>query len=237
MAAGCVTTEPPDENAPIFTMEEMVSANQKAAANAWAAGRRAAEADFAAERARVQEKIDKAVEQGRKEGDAAAVERLAAEKVAAEQEAAAKAAATVEACKALFAKTPLFGDRKLRSDTGRSMEARQLVDMIHAQLDGIGYKLVLSVPYKATKVVNNYDRQKVLLLMSTNFNEAFVERIQKLSILDALNLLNKLYGFSAWVAHDAKVVWLGFAAHPPGAHRNTKMDLYFSEKEFLERVR
>lgn len=236
-APGCTTAPPPDENAPIFTMEEMVAATQKAAKNAWAAGKRAAEADFAKERALVDKKIGQAVQRGRVEGNAIAAERIAAEKAAAEEAAAAKAAATASVVTKLFAKTPLLGERKLRSDKGRALESGQLVDMIYAQLDTIGYKLIISVPYKATKAVRNYDRQKVLLLMSSQFNESFVEHVQDMSVMDALNLLNKLYGFSAWFAHDEKIVWLGFPADPPTPLPNSKVDLYFNEKEFMSRVK
>jgi hypothetical protein len=111
------------------------------------------------------------------------------------------------------------------------------MDMLHAQLETLGYKLIVAVPHKATKAVNNYDKQKILLTMSTEFNEAFVERIQKMSIMDGLNLLNKLYGFSAWFAHDANIVWLGFPASPPTPLPNSKVDLYFNEREFMDRVR
>jgi len=234
--SGCITTGPPGENEPMFTMEEKVRGERIAARNAWAAGKRAAEAGIAEERKLVDKRIEEAVERGRKEGDAIAVERIAAEQAAAEKAAAEKAAAKVAAVKELFARTPLFGERKLRSDKGRALAANQLVEMLYAQLRSLDCTLVISVPHKANKAVRAYDQQKILLLMSSEFNEAFVERIQKMSIMDGLNLLNKLYGFSAWFAHDGKTVWLGFPATPPTPRDNTKVDLYFSEKEFMQRV-
>ena len=234
---GCTATGPVEENAPLFTMEEMVSATQKAAQNAWAAGKRVAEAEFAKERKLIDMKIEKAVQRGRVEGDAQAVERIEAERIEAEKATAAKAAEIVAARQKLFTTTPLFGERKLRTDKNRTISAGQLVEVLHAQLGALGYRFAVSVPYKETKAIRNYDQQKILLMMSSEFNEAFWENLQKMSVMDGLNMLNKLYGFSAWFAHDAKAVWVGLPASPPTPLPNTRIELYFNEKEFMGRVK
>ncbi len=226
MNSGCVSTGPGTD-----------AASREAANKAWAAGRRAAEAEVAEERALVQKRIDAAVQQGRAQGDAAAVERIEAERVAAEKAAAARDAAALTAFTSELAKTPVLGDRELRTDKGRTLEARHLVEMIQAQLGNLECKLLISVPLQAIPRVQSYGEQKVLLTMSSGFNESFLENIQKLSILDALNLLDKLYGFSAWISGDTKTICLGFDAQPPASHPTMKIDLYFSEREFRERVR
>ncbi|MDA1086353.1 MAG: hypothetical protein O2901_04970 [Verrucomicrobia bacterium] len=240
MSSGCVSTGPVTD-----------VASREAASKAWEAGRRAAEADcaeeralyakeralYAKERALVPKRIDAALQQGRVQGDAAAVKRIEAEQLAAEKAAAARDAAALTAFMSTLAETPVLGDRKLRTDKGRTLEARHLVDMIQTQLEKLECELVLSVPLQAMPRVQDYGEQKILLTMSSEFNESFFENIEKLSILDALNLLNKLYGFSAWISGDKTTICLGFAVHPPSSHPNTKIDLYFSEREFRERVR
>lgn len=129
----------------------------------------------------------------------------------------------------------LFGDRKLVADKAPKVTATQMLELVVAHLEHLGYDVKLTVPFKELNTLNVFGEQKVYLAMSPAFREDFVTHLQGMSVYDAMHLLNKLYGLTAWVGHGDKCVWLGFAAAPPDPVPNTKIDLYFDERRFLAR--
>jgi hypothetical protein len=213
---------------------QRLQAAQQAAAKRIVAERQDYERKLQAEREGCDKRYANAVkaarEAGRQEGDKAATARLEAEKRAAEAASAKQGDSTLNEYKQAVA-APLL-PRRLADDKAAELLARHVLEQTMAQLDRTGFEVLLAIPSKEMKSLQQFGEAKVFNAVSPVFQRNFGANFARMTVQDGLDLLNKLYGFNAWVAHGAKRVWLGLPAAPPRADPTTRMELFFEERKF-----
>jgi hypothetical protein len=207
---------------------------QQAAAKRIVAERQDYERKLQAERdgcdKRYADAVKAARETGRQEGEKSATARLEAEKRAADAASAKQGDSTIGAFKQAVA-IPLL-PRKLADDKAAELLARHVLDQTMAQLDHAGFEVLLAIPSREMKSLTQFGEARVFNAVSPTFQRNFAANFARMSVQDGLDLLNKLYGFNAWVAHGARRVWLGLPAAPPRADPTTRIELFFEETKF-----
>lgn len=216
--------------------DERLAAEQQLARRRLEAYRQAADERLASFQAEADRKLASKVETASKEGFAggekAVTDRIAAETAAREMARAETAAKSLREFNEALSTTSLLGDRKLVDKKAVEMLARQILELVAAHMERLGYQVVLHVPRKEAVSMEYFGRAKVYLAVSSAFRDRFTDHFEAMTVLDALNLLNKLYGFSVWVGHQERIVWLGYPSASPRPLANTMVDIYFDERKF-----
>jgi hypothetical protein len=221
--AGCVA--PP--GARRYTQAQLNTAVRAAVADA-------RKADQATAQAR-QAEIAKIVrEEERRRADQEWTKKIADEKAAAARATADSSDETVSAFRRALTQTSLLGNRKLIRDKAKTMEARQLLDLVAAHMDRLGYRFVLLVPPSAVRDVQRYAETKVIESLSPEFSADFADHMEKMSVCDALGLVLRLYGFDVWVSHNGGTVWVGYRQSAPTGVPCTLVEIQVDEKRFIK---
>jgi hypothetical protein len=123
----------------------------------------------------------------------------------------------------------LLNGLTLKSDKATTMQAWQVLDLVTARLTDLGYNVRLLLPSDKVALVRQYEQARVYLSVSDKFRGRFVENFEKMTVLDGLSMLYRLYGFSVWVGESEPLVWLGYFNAAPNPVPNMALELRFEE--------
>jgi hypothetical protein len=231
LASACVTNAKPPPPAVgavqkppvrLFTIEEVAAATSAARSQAMqeglSKGRREAEPVAAA-----------AFSNGFAKGESATIKRLDDEACVRAAEVRDKLNLAVTNFIMRTTVSSLLNGLTLKSDKATTMQAWQVLDLVTARLTDLGYSVRMLLPSDKVALVRQYEQARVYLTVSDKFRSRFVENFEKMTVLDGLSLLYRLYGFTVWVGESESLVWLGYFNAGPNPVPNTVLELRFDE--------
>jgi len=128
----------------------------------------------------------------------------------------------------------LLGGSTLRQDKAMTMQSWQFLDLVTARITDLGYNVRMVMPLDKMPMLRQYESARVYLSVPEGFQAGFVSQFERMSLLDALGLLNRLYGFGLWVAAEEPIVWLGYYNAEPKPIINAPVEVRFDESRFAE---
>jgi hypothetical protein len=167
-------------------------------------------------------------------GEQAALAKVAAQAAAAGADVQARLRGSVSNFVFRASVASLLGTSTLREDKAMAMQAWQFLDLVTARLTDLGYAVRMALPMDKMPMLRQYETARVYLSVPEGFRATFVNQFESMTLLDALGLVNRLYGFGLWVAAEEPVVWMGYYSAEPKPTINAPVEVRFDESRFAD---
>jgi hypothetical protein len=128
----------------------------------------------------------------------------------------------------------LLGGRRMKDESATAVQVRHLLDAVMARVEASGYHCIWAQDVGGSRRWGEQGDRLLAPSFSARFQARFSDRMELLSVRDALALLARIYGVEVWLLLDHKALWFVDARAGRAPDPAERLELEFDESRYLD---